>query len=250
MMTLRTLFLTALGCSLSACASVDTASRNVPFETLPQNQATIAEGFEAIDGLAPELQPQSITPVVAAGSLDDGSAIGSVRGADLSISKVTVEVPRALKVSEANRYLPQGDIVWREDPMGDRHAQVLAIVQAALDAGVQPLTGPVEAELEVEVLRFHALTQKARYTTGGVHAIAFTMVLRDAQTGAALTEPREIEADLTAYGGQRALTAMAEGQTQKVRITEFLAQVIQQEILAPGTRQARRGGLIQALNKL
>lgn len=155
-----------------------------------------------------------------------------------------------MEVSEANRYLPQGDIVWREDPLGDRHAQVQAIVQSALEAGVRPLSGPVQAELDVEVLRFHALTQKARYTTGGVHSIAFTMVLRDAQTGEVLTQAREVEADLTAYGGRRALVAIAEGRTQKVRITGFLAKVIQQEILAPGSREPRRGGLIQALNKL
>lgn len=257
MMTLRRLILTALGCSLSACASVDIPSRNAPFETLPHSYGSIAQGYAPIDGGDLNLQPQSITPVIAVDTLDsqefDGQArrpLGSVAGSDMMITKVTVRVPRTLKASEANRYIPQGDIVWREDPLGNRHAQVQAIVQNALEAGVRPLSGPVQAELDVEVLRFHALTQKARYTTGGVHSISFTMVLRDAQTGEALTEVREIEADLTAYGGRRALVAIAEGQTQKVRITGFLAKVIQQEIISPGSRAPRRGGLIQALNKL
>lgn len=251
MLTLRKLILTAAACSLSACASVDIPSRNAPFEPLPQSYGTIAPGYEPVRQGVLEIQPQSVTPVIAVDTFDQDSETGpisrplsSVAGADMSISKVTVHVPRTLKVSEANRYLPQGDIVWREDPLGDRHAQVQAIVQNALEAGVRPLSGPVEAELDVEVLRFHALTQKARYTTGGVHSIAFTMVLRDAQTGEALTEVREIEADLTAYGGRRALVAIAEGRTQKVRISGFLAKVIQQEILAPGSREPRRGGLI------
>lgn len=255
MLNLRSLILVALGCGLSACSSVDIPSRNAPFETLPQGYGAVASGYEEIGSLIPttELRPQEITPVIAVDSLapeDDSSRIGTVPGSQMTISKVNVQVPRTLRVSEANRYLPQGDIVWREDPLGDRHAQVQAIVQAAMEAGVRPLQGPVEAVLDVEVLRFHALTEKARYTTGGVHAIAFTMVLRNAKTGEALTPVREIEADLTAYGGRRALVAIAEGRTQKVRITGFLAKVIQQEILRPGTRDNRTGGLIQALNKL
>lgn len=245
-MTLRTMILSAaLGCSLSACASVDVPSRNAPFETLPATQSGIAQGYEAIDDLAPDLQPQAVTRVIASGVLDTPQA-----GTSFSVSQVNVRVPRTLKVSEANRYLPQGDIVWREDPLGDRHAQVQTIVQAAMEQGVRPLNGQVSAELDVEVLRFHALTQKARYTTGGVHAITFTMVLRDAETGEALTPVRRIDADFTAYGGRRALVAIAQGQTQKVRITDELAKVVQQEILRPGTRQKRRGGLILALNKL
>ncbi len=257
MMTLRRLFLTALGCSLSACATVDIPSRNAPFETLPENYGAVAQGYQPIEGADLNLQPQSITPVIAVDALGGAEysdparrPLESVAGSDMTITKVNVRVPPTLKVSEANRYIPQGDIVWREDPLGNRHMQVQEIVKNALEAGVRPLSGPVQAELDVEVLRFHALTQKARYTTGGVHSIAFTMVLRDAQTGEALTEVREVEADLTAYGGRRALVAIAEGQTQKVRITGFLAKVIQQEILSPGSRTPRRGGLIQALNKL
>ena len=257
MMTLRKLFLTALGCSLSACATVDIPSRNAPFESLPESHSSVAQGYEPLERSVLQFQPEFVTPVIAVDTLgDNGSnpqayrSVGSVAGSDMSITKVTVRVPRTLKASEANRYIPQGDIVWREDPLGNRHAQVQAIVQNALESGVRPLSGPVQAELDVEVLRFHALTQKARYTTGGVHSISFTMVLRDAQTGEALTEVREIEADLTAFGGRRALVAIAEGNTQKVRITGFLAKVIQQEILAPGSRAPRRGGLIQALNKL
>lgn len=254
MMNLRTMILSAaLAGSLSACGAVDIPSRNAPFEALPGYAEGVAEGYQEIDGLAPEFQPQAVTPVVAVGTFSDPSAPGQqafMLGTSFSVAKVNVRVPRTLRVSEANRYLPKGDIVWREDPVGDRHAQVQAIVQAGLERGVRALQGPVATELDVEVLRFHALTQKARYTTGGVHAISFTMVLRDAETGEALTPVRQIDADFTAYGGRRALVAIADGQTQKVRITQELAKVIQQEILRPGSRTPRRGGLILALNKL
>ena len=50
MMTLRRLFLTALGCSLSACATMDTPSRNAPFEPLRDHYGLIAQGDQAIGG--------------------------------------------------------------------------------------------------------------------------------------------------------------------------------------------------------
>lgn len=153
----------------------------------------------------------------------------------VSVRSVQVRVPRELEVSEANRYFPGGDIVWREDPFGDRHAQVQAIVQDAMQQGVAGLDGAVPVDLDIEVVRFHALTEKARYSTGGVHGLQFTMTLKDAASGQALTEPRLIKADLKAYGGQKAIAAMQRGETQKLRITRHLAEVIRTEIAAPGS---------------
>lgn len=159
------------------------------------------------------------------------------RAATLSVSvnKVIVRVPRELKVSEANRYFPDGDIVWREDPIGDRYAQVQAIVEDAMLKGVMGLQGSVAVDLDIEVLRFHALTEKARFATGGVHAIQFRMTLLDPVTGQAVSEPRLIKASLREFGGDKAIAAMQRGETQKVRITEHLADVIRTEITAPGT---------------
>ena len=153
-------------------------------------------------------------------------------------------------MSEANRYIPRGDIVWREDPLGDRHAQVQTIVQAAMDRGVAVLDGPIAVALDIKITRFHALTEKARYTTGGVHAISFEMAIIDPDTGALLFPVRTVRADLRAFGGQQALLAIAHGRTQKVRITEHLAAVIQQELTNPEGYENANLGFIQMLNTL
>ncbi len=89
--------------------------------------------------------------------------------------------------------------------------------------------------VEIEVQRFHALTEKTRYSVGGIHSIEFTMTIRDPQTGAVIRGPREIKADLVGYGGSKALQAEARGLTQKYRITQHLAKVVRDEMsLATG----------------
>nr|WP_309503753.1 DUF6778 family protein [uncultured Roseovarius sp.] len=167
----------------------------------------------------------------------------------VNVQSVTVSVPRTLRVSEANRYYPGGDIVWREDPRGDRHAQVQKIVQDAMVKGVTGLDTGVPVELYVEVTRFHALTEKARYTTGGVHDLEFKVTLKDPATGQPLTEPRLIEADFKAFGGSQAIAAEQRGETQKVRITEHLAKVIRAEISNPGSYQSAGLGVMGLFNK-
>ena len=157
---------------------------------------------------------------------------------------------RTLKVSEANRYYPSGDIVWREDPLGDRHAQVAAIVQGAMEQGVAGMDGAQEVILEVAVSRFHALTEKARYTIGGVHAIQFSYRLVDAASGAELTAPKFVKADFEALGGKAAITAESRGVTQKYRITQHLAKVIQEELRQPEGYAEQNNGVIGAINQL
>jgi len=212
--TIRAAMVLALTLGLGACATVDTATRNA------QATAPLAEPAEA----AP-------APIVR-------------------VSEIRVSVPRALKVSEANRYYPAGDIVWREDPIGDRHQQVADIVYAGLSQGVAGLDGDVPVILDVEVTRFHALTEKARYTIGGVHAIQFNMRLLDAETGEVLIAPHKIKADFDALGGNAAVRAEARGITQKVRITQHLAKVIRDELRNPEGYLAQNTGLIGAINQL
>lgn len=92
--------------------------------------------------------------------------------ASFDVQSVRVTVPESLRVSEANRYYPSGDIVWREDPIGNRHAQVQAIVKEGILKGVHNMQGgTLPVMLDIQVTRFHALTEKARYTIGGVHAV-------------------------------------------------------------------------------
>lgn len=149
---------------------------------------------------------------------------------DVAVTEINVVVPTELKVSEANTFKPKADIVWREDPIGNRHEQVQVIVADAMKRGADRLTGSRSVVLDVTVNEFHALTQRTRYTVGGTHAINFTYLLRDAETGAVIKEAETVQADLRAFGGGEALAAEARGETQKVRITAHLANVIQQEL--------------------
>lgn len=228
----KLVLLLTLGGLVSACANTDIASRNAPFEATPLPTLTQAARAQVA---APD------APIAPVGT----PLVGNVR-----VESIVVRVPRSLKVSEANRFLPAGDIVWREDPIGDRYAQVQTIFEAALARGTAPMQGAVPVTLDVEVKRFHALTEKARYTTGGVHNISFTLILRDPVTGAMIGAPRDIRADLDALGGRTALRAEAAGQTQKVRISDHLAEVIRQELsTAEGFRNPKLG-FIQAMNQI
>ena len=169
----------------------------------------------------------------------------------VEVVSVDVDVPRSLKVSEANRFLPGGDIVWRGDPPGDRYKQVQAIFETAMREGADAIEGDgVPVTLDIEVTRFHALTEKARYTVGGVHAIQFNMQLRDPETGAPLGEPHFVKADFRALGGQAAVRAEQAGLTQKKRITEHLAKVIRTELTSPEGYHGANLGLIGLLNQI
>ena len=144
------------------------------------------------------------------------------------LASVEVHVPQTLTVSEVNSYAPEADIVWREDPPGNRYEQVRAIIAEAVKRGASKLPGKTPVRLEIEMQTFHALSQKTRYSNFnvGVHNITFTAQVFNAKTGAPLTGKDLIYADLPAFTGQQALEAEAKGRTQKVRITEHVAQTI------------------------
>lgn len=149
------------------------------------------------------------------------------------VEAVDITVPHSLKVSEANTYLPMADIVWRGDPHGDRYAQVAGILADGLRAGTIKMTEGRPVQVEIVLTRFHALTEKARYTFGGNHAIHFDLTVRDVATGAVIDGPRRVVADVKASGGARAIAEEQAGRTQRVVIVERLAQVIQSELAAP-----------------
>jgi Family of unknown function (DUF6778) len=236
-MKIKKIFLLiGLGLSVSACATTDITSRNAPYEQLPNTLISVPEGFEP-------LSPQAILGQTGLPVLAEGLS-------PVTVNSVTVRVPRSLKVSEANRFLPSGDIVWREDPIGDRYAQVQKIFEDAMTRGVAPLNGPVGVDIEVQVLRFHALTEKARYTVGGVHSITFDLAIRDSETGELVVPVRTVRADLDAFGGKQALAAEARGQTQKVRISDHLAEVIRQELSNPEGYKNASLGFYQMLNNI
>jgi len=199
---LKLITLLGLGTLVSACGSVpDIASRNAPFET---------------------------TSAVLAGPEGQAQLPQAMR-----VTAINVRVPRTLKVSEANVFYPRADIVWRGDPIGDRHAQIQSIFETAFAQGTSDMTGPVDVILDVEIVRFHSVTEKTRYTVGGVHNMEFRLTAFNAVTGLPLAPTRQIEANLPAFGGAQAIAEERRGQTQKVRVTGYLAQVIRQELQKP-----------------
>jgi hypothetical protein len=232
MKSIRMIVLMGLGLSVSACAAVDTATRNAPFEQLPS--------------VSQPIETPTVSLVTAPQVIDPSATVSS----PVRVNSVTVHVPPNLKVSEANRYYPGGDIVWREDPIGNRHQQVKAIFQTSALRSAATLDGNVPVDVVIVVKRFHALTEKARYTTGGLHSITFDLALKDPTTGALLVPVREVRADLDGFGGQQAILAEARGLTQKVRITAHLAEVIRQELTTPEGYKNASLGFFQLLNKL
>lgn len=198
MKPIKIILLATLALGLSACAKNGSVSRN-----------------ESIN--APFVGTKSVETIIAATTF--------------SVRNVRVSVPDSLSVSEANIYYPTADIVWREGVFGDRHEQVAVIFEEGMAHGVKDMNGAQAINVNVEVKRFHSLTERARYTIGGVHSIKFILALTDAKTGVLIAKPRLINADLKAYGGKRAVQAEHRGETQRVRITAHLAEVITREII-------------------
>ncbi|MDG1127615.1 MAG: hypothetical protein P8N68_00840 [Paracoccaceae bacterium] len=205
MTVFRTAFALMLALGLSACGNYDLSTRN----------ATPEEALKGADAV---------------------QALPSIKVVDLRIN-----VPRSLRVSEANSYYPAGDIVWRGDAFGDRHAQIEAILSDSMAIAQNGHKGSTPAVVEITLKRFHSLTEKTRYSVGGVHSIRFDLTLRDPKTGVALAPTREIRADLREYGGDRAIEAERMGLTQKLRVTRHLANVFRSELEQPGSMADRRG---------
>lgn len=195
MKLLKTVALTLVAASLSACATVDTATRNAPLAT-------------------PNLEAPAQQQVLR----------------DYSVQSMRIAVPADLTVSEANSYYPIADIVWRGDPLGDRRQQIADLFQTSILNAAQGLDGATPVTVDVTLRRFHSLTERTRYSVGGVHSIKFDLTVRDATTGEILEGPRFINADLAALGGQAAVQADNTGQGQKVRITSHLTNLFFQNL--------------------
>lgn len=241
MKTVKLALALSIGAALSACGASDIVSRDAPFSQ--QTAADIQLNAAPVNGV-------SRVRTISSKQSEARTILPEAILRQINVAKINVSVPTKLKVSEANRYYPNGDIVWREDPIGNRHAQVSKIVHDAMSAGTQSFKGPVPVILDIEVERFHALSEKARYTVGGDHHVVFKMVLRDAKTGEFLSEPRRVEADLEAFGGQQAINAEARGLTQKVRISGHLAEVIRQEMTRPEGYKNASFGFFQLVNRI
>ncbi|AKS46436.1 hypothetical protein SAMN05444287_1552 [Octadecabacter temperatus] len=192
---LKTVAFGAVAAALTACSNVDTVTRNAPLE-------------------APRIAAVEQTQIVR----------------DYSLEAIRFAAPSDMRVSEANSYYPIADVVWRGDPLGNRLEQISAIFQTSIQAAGENLTGATPVIVDVELARFHSLTERTRYSVGGVHSIKFDLTVRDAATGEILEATRRIDGDLAALGGYAALAADNEGQGQKVRITAHLTQLFTREL--------------------
>ncbi|MEZ5686569.1 MAG: DUF6778 family protein [Paracoccaceae bacterium] len=152
-----------------------------------------------------------------------------------AVRSIQVRAPRELSVSEANSYKPRADIVWRGDAFGNRHAQVEAIALAGASLGTEEMQAGVPVDLEIELRRFHALTEKARYSApfGTEFEFEAIVTLRDAETGAMIGAPRYVKRDFPAASGREALAEEARGITQKTVITQNFGQMIREELSRP-----------------
>ncbi len=153
-----------------------------------------------------------------------------------NVVKVNVTVPQTLRVSEANSYVPMADIVWHGDPAGDRAGQVQALLTEAATKATKDMTSGPKVEVDLVLTRFHALTPKARYSTGGNFATRFIMTVRDVTSGKIIDGPRPVVADCLASGGNRAMQEESAGITQKSVVEEHVAKILAHELtlhLAP-----------------
>lgn len=155
---------------------------------------------------------------------------------DWDVIAVEVNVPRTLTSSENNTIKPRADIVWREDPIGDRHGQVDDLMTAALEPAFEAVTGSIPVIVTLDVARFHAQTQRVRYSNiPSEQEIEFVMTIRHAETGEILSGPTDVDLTFMALGGDDAVVADAQGITQRVRINERLAAWVADEFVGPAS---------------
>lgn len=149
------------------------------------------------------------------------------------LQNVSLQAPADLVVSEANSYYPTADVVWRGDPIGDRVAQVMSMFDTAFERADATLTGETPVDVEITLARFHGVTERTRFSIGGNYDINFYMTVRHAETGEILEGPRFIDLDLAAPGGAAALLLEQRGQTEKVRVTDYLTYSLEDELSGP-----------------
>lgn len=197
MTILKTVTALGLVAGLSACGATQGVSRNQPLDV----------------------------PGMAGGTVDVASALR-----DINVNSFRMVVPESLSVSESNGYYPIADIVWRGDPLGNRQQQISDIFTTAFEGGAAQLSGARPVDVQVVLARFHSVTDRTRWTVGGTHSIRFYLTVRDAATGAIMIDRQYIEADLPAFGGGDAFRAEQRGETQKVRVTAHLTNVLRDVI--------------------
>ena len=135
-----------------------------------------------------------------------------------------------LSVSEGDGFYPFADIVWRGDPPGDRTAQIAAMFETAIARNDGVLVGDTPVAVRVQLIRFHGVTEKTRFSVGGNYNIVFDMTVSDARTGAVIEPTRRVVGNLDAPGGSTAARLERDGQTEKVRVTGYLTSLLRAQL--------------------
>lgn len=200
MKAIRIVGIMGLTLGLAACGGTDLASRNATPD---------APAF----GFAARTKPGPI-----------------VMESQYNVVGIEIDVPRQLKVSEANLYYPIADVVWRGEPRGDRYAQIRAIFTEAFTQGTQSMRAGPQVIVSATLQRFHGVTEKTRYTVDGVHDMIYELTVRSAETGEILDGPRIVHTDLHATGGSAAIAEEQAGRTQRVVVVEGLRHAIRKEL--------------------
>lgn len=195
MKVLRYAKLACVGVSVAGCMQSETASRNITFD----GPLLTAESVE--------MRPQSYR-----------------------LTDVRVNVPQNLVVSEANSIKPRADIVWRGDIGLDRHNQIKRLVEEAAARGVETSEGELPVIAEIELEKFHGLTQYTRYRFNGDYDIHFSLTLRDALSGEVLEGPRQVEFSIDSPGPRAVTAAEARGYTERMFVLDNLSPMIAAEL--------------------
>lgn len=150
---------------------------------------------------------------------------------DYSLRGFVFNAQDGLTVSERENYYPNGDIVWRGDPRGSRVAQIEAMFTEAANRNKQAINGGQPVNVAVTLVRFHGVTNRTRYSIGGVYNVIFDITIMDAASGAVIEPTRRVLGNLEAPGGERAVQLEEAGQTQKVRVTDFLTRLLREQLI-------------------
>ena len=141
------------------------------------------------------------------------------------------DVSPDLRISESETFYPNADIVWRGDPIGPRIPQIAAMFEEAARRNRAVLDGSFPVDVDVTLIRFHGVTNRTRYTFGGVYNVVFEMTVRRAGSDEVIEPRRRVAGDLDAPGGDRAAALDQAGQTQKVRVTDFLTSLLRAQLI-------------------
>lgn len=141
------------------------------------------------------------------------------------------EAAPGLRVAESESFYPNADIVWRGDPIGPRIPQITAMFEEAASRNIASLDGDFPVDVDVTLTRFHGVTNRTRYTVGGVYNVVFDLTIRAADTDQVIEPTRRVVGNLDAPGGERAARLDAAGQTQKVRVTDFLTELLRAQLV-------------------